>query len=150
MYTIDEVYALAVQIEKNGESFYREGLKKVSSPRVKALLERLADDEKKHIETFTQMREGLKNNPALAIEPANDVLLNILGDQSFSLKETNLADLDSEGLIQAALEFERDTILFYELLRSLTLDAETTAQLDHIILEEKRHIEALEEMGAEV
>ncbi|MCJ7595287.1 MAG: ferritin family protein [Desulfobacterales bacterium] len=113
MYTIDEVYGLAIQIEKNGENFYREGLKKISSPQVKALLERLADDEKKHIETFTQMKEALKQNPALPDEPPNAVLLNILGDQSFSLKETDLAAIDSEELIQAALEFEKDTILFF-------------------------------------
>jgi len=148
MYTVDEIFSFALQIERNGESFYRRGLEEVSDPRVKALLLRLADDERRHTETFARMREDLKGKPAAG--PLNPVLLDILGDQSFSLKETDLTRIDTTALIQAALEFENDTILFYELLRGLTLDGGTSAQLERIIGEERRHIEILEEMGAGV
>ena len=52
---------------------------------------------------------------------------------------------DVEALLQLCIEFEKDTILFYEMIGSFIEDNETSEKLDEIIEEENRHIELLEE-----
>ena len=48
MFTLNEIYDLAIQIEKNGEDYYREAEKKVSETSLKDQFLRLADQEAKH------------------------------------------------------------------------------------------------------
>jgi rubrerythrin len=50
-----------------------------------------------------------------------------------------------EALIQLAIEFEKDSILFYEMIGSFIEDTETSEKLNEIIAEENRHIELLED-----
>jgi rubrerythrin len=77
---------------------------------------------------------------------SGSILQGILGDQSFSLKEADLSKIDSmEALIQLAIEFEKDSILFYEMIGSFIEDTETSEKLNEIIAEENRHIELLED-----
>jgi rubrerythrin len=76
----------------------------------------------------------------------SSILQSILGDQSFSLKEADLSKIDSvEAYIQLAIEFEKDSILFYEMIGSFIEDTETSEKLNEIIAEENRHIELLED-----
>jgi rubrerythrin len=77
---------------------------------------------------------------------SGSILQSILGDQSFSLKEADLSKIDGvEALIQLAIEFEKDSILFYEMIGSFIEDSETSEKLNEIIAEENRHIELLED-----
>ncbi|MBU2498535.1 MAG: ferritin family protein [Proteobacteria bacterium] len=149
MYTVSEILALAIQLEKNGEKFYREGLKRVSNPQMVSLLRRLAEEELKHIETFSEMKKRASGDQPFTDEAGQSILVGIVGDQTFSLKEENLETLGGpEELIQIALEFERDTILFFGFLRTLAQKDGAIKELDVIIEEENRHINLLEEMGA--
>ena len=59
MFTLGEIIDLAIRIEKNGESTYRKAQKEVSSSKVSAMLEWLADDEAKHEKWFTELRENV-------------------------------------------------------------------------------------------
>ena len=134
MFTIREIYALAVQIEKNGEAFYRDAVKKVPSPSLQALFERLAEEEVSHRETFQHKEAALSNsepNVSGHGEIGTPILQELLGDQAFSLKE-------------AALEFERDTILFYDMISAFIEDAQTLARIREIKEEESQHIALLE------
>ena len=70
----------------------------------------------------------------------------ILGEESFSLKEADLKNLGGiENLINLAIEFERDTVLFFEMFESFLEDRESLEHLNKIIEEEKRHIQVLVE-----
>ena len=146
MFSLREIYDLAIRIEKNGERFFREARKQVSDEGLKSMLTRLADDEVKHEEFFRRKKEALvlkAEDPEME-EAASLILRGILGDQTFSLKEVNPADLKSlEEMIKLAIEFERDTVLFYEILSPLLTIKETLKGLGEIIQEEKRHIEIL-------
>jgi len=50
-----------------------------------------------------------------------------------------------ESLIELAVELEKDTILFYQMLQAFIEDSDTLAGLNEIIAEENRHIEMLRE-----
>jgi rubrerythrin len=148
MFTIREIYALAVQIEKNGEAFYRNAVKKVSSVDLQALFERLAEDEVSHRETFQLKEAALSSSEPNASGQGGTgtaVLQELLGDQAFSLKEVDLSTLKKqEDLIAAAVEFERDTILFYDMISAFIEDAQTLARISEIREEESQHIALLE------
>lgn len=148
MFSLSEVFGLAIQIEKNGEQYYRDAMKKVSNPSLHSMLEWLAEQEKKHQSWFSERKENLDTegeDPEMA-EMGSSILQGILGDQSFSLKEADLSEIEGvEALIELAVEFEKDSILFYEMIGSFIEDFETSEKLNEIIAEENRHIELLED-----
>ena len=82
---------------------------------------------------------------ALNLTPASAILQGILGDQTFSLKEADPADLKSEkDLLNLAIEFEKDTVIFYEMLTPLVTGSQALKGLEEIVQEEKHHIEMLQ------
>jgi len=148
MFSAKEIFDLAVKIEENGERFYRNALTGISDTRLRDLFGWLADEEVKHREWFMKNREKLpaeKSGLSLQ-EEESAILASIVGDQTFSLDEADLSEFHhSEDLIALAQEFEKDTILFFEMIRSAVSDPETLKHLDEIIEEEHRHIQLLDE-----
>ena len=149
MFEIIEIIDLALQIEKNGERLYRNALKRVTNPAVYTLLQKLADEELDHVEWFSNLRQKIKSptdNPEL-VETGKAILNSILGDQSFSLKDVDFSKIDRvDDLMKLAMEFEKDTILFYELIRPLIENTEELEHLDKIIAEENQHIQHFQEI----
>lgn len=148
MFTLREIVRLAVQVEQNGEKVYREAQEAASNPAVGSLLERLADDEARHAEWFEGLETQVPHTPA---DPelekmAETILSDILADQSFSLKDADFSQLKgTQDLLDLAIEFEQDTVIFYQMLSSFVDDEEIRNHLNTIIEEEKRHIQALQE-----
>lgn len=148
MFTIQEILDIAIRIEKNGEKFYREAMAKVSDDSVTALLEWLADAEVEHWQGFTKLKQSLEADAgSRELEEMSGALLqDILGDQKFSLSDIDLSEVHGvERLLELAVEFENDTILFFEMISGLIDDSETLAWLETIIREERHHIHVLEE-----
>jgi rubrerythrin len=74
------------------------------------------------------------------------LLRDAIGVQNFALKDADFSDMNRlEDLLTLAIEFEKDTVLFYTMLRSFIEDQETLDQLDAIIAEENRHAQLLQE-----
>jgi rubrerythrin len=74
------------------------------------------------------------------------MLQGLVGDQMFSLGDADLSEMEKvASLIDLAVEHEKDTILFYELLQSLIDSPRDSEVLDKIIAEEYRHIELLQD-----
>jgi hypothetical protein len=77
-------------------------------------------------------------------EMGRSILGRILGDQSFSLQDADFSSIDQvRDLLELAIEFERDTVLFYEMIRAFMEEEDTEALnvLEKIIDEENRHIQ---------
>lgn len=144
MFTIADVVDLAVQIEKNAEQVYRNAATKVSDSRLSSMLLRLADEELKHAKWFSEFRErvGKTASTDLQLEKMGKRLLqDTLGDQTFSLGDVDLSSLkDIKDLLQVAIEFQQDTVLFYEMMKSFVDEHETLHGLNTIIEEENSHI----------
>ena len=74
------------------------------------------------------------------------VFRSILGDQTFSLKEVDFTKISKiVDVLEKAIEFEKDTILLYEMLGGFIDDQKTLRQLESIIREEKQHVELLKD-----
>ena len=150
MFSLAEVYDLGIRIEKNGEKFYRDALKQAWSKPIADMLGLLAEEEVKHVDFFVKRLDALKQereNP-LMDEMSTSLLKDIMGDQTFSLKETDVSTLRSvDELVALAIEFEKDTILFYEMIGSFMTDEEAHRELKSIIEEEERHVRLFESYG---
>lgn len=148
MFTLKEISELAVQIEINGETVYREVAAKVTDPALKNTLEGMAQDEQQHARWFRRLSSAKGSSTQSAdneLEATGRALLTeILSDQTFSLSAEQLKDARTVAeVIAQAEEFEKDTILFYEMLADFVAESEGAAQLREIIAEEHRHIEQL-------
>jgi rubrerythrin len=53
-------------------------------------------------------------------------------------------------LIELAIEHEKDTIIFYQMIQSFVDDPEIAKELDEIIAEEEQHIKLLAECETEM
>ncbi|MBW1788288.1 MAG: ferritin family protein [Deltaproteobacteria bacterium] len=150
MFTSREIIDLAVRIEKNGEAVYRKAMNEVSDLSLQSLLRRFADDEAEHTVWFSELLSRLPDGPAAdeALQDmAKSILEGILGDQSFSLQEADFSRMEHvDQLIGTALEFEKDTILFYEMIGAMIQEPDIQARLREIIEEEQRHVRQLEKL----
>jgi len=148
MFSAREILDFAIRIERNAEDLYREAASKMENPEIGSLLLYLADQEKNHREWFQQRKETirLEGDQAEMERLYGSLLRDMIGDQTFSLAEADLSRMDQvKALLELAVEFENDTILFYETLHSLIDDAHAAARLREIIADENEHIQMLNE-----
>jgi rubrerythrin len=148
LFSLNEILDMAIRIEKNGEAAYRVAIKKISDPALVSALEWMADEEAKHVRWFMELKHDVETtagNPFVQ-EMDGDFFRDFMSDQSFSLREVDFSKVDRvDELIDIFIEFEEDSILFYDLLQPFVQDQDTLAQLERIKEEEKRHIEQLRE-----
>lgn len=148
MFTALELFGLAVQVEVNGERFYRYALDRVERASLKEMLGWLADEEARHREAFSAILEKhrAKKKPR-AIPVLNDSLLrSAMGRHAFSLDELRLESIkDEDELIRAAIVFEEDSIQFFEFISSFVSDPRALSIIEEIRTEESNHIRLLSE-----
>jgi rubrerythrin len=151
MFSAEEIIDLAIQIEENGEKVYRTAMDKISDPSLSSLLEWLADEEARHRDWFNELKNTIESSAVdpLLEERGKSILRSVVGEQSFSLDEADFSRIDTvKDLLRLAIEFEQDTILFYEMIQSFVQDHEARDHLRKIIEEENRHIMLLEKYRA--
>jgi rubrerythrin len=148
VFEIKEILELAIRLEKNGEATYRKAMASSSDESMKALLQWMADEEVSHREWFAALKSDLNNgvkNPFIE-EMGRQVFKDLVGGQSFSLKDVDFSKVSSpHELIGIFIEFEQDTVLFYELIAPFIEEEDTAGHLQKIIAEENRHIDRLRE-----
>jgi rubrerythrin len=144
-----EILDLAIRFETNGEATYRRAMEVCADKALQSLLGWMAGEEMLHARWFTQLKDGLESgsrNPFME-EMGRELFSDVVGGQSFSLKEVDFAQVRSpRELVAIFIEFERDTVLFYEMIAPFVEEAGTRAQLEAIIAEENKHIERLTEI----
>jgi rubrerythrin len=148
MFSIREIIDMAIQLEKNAETFYRAALTEMSTPSLEPVLLCLADEERNHAEWFEKLKRVAEEVKARGQrgDLSGEVLRSLVGDQRFSLDEVDLSKIEGvQELIELAIEHEKDTIIFYQMLQSFMDDPQTVNELDEIIDEENKHIKLLAE-----
>lgn len=149
MFNAKELYDLAIRIEENGERFYRQAVQEVDDPALKDLLKWNADEELAHRRFFMDKKKAARGADAidgqLIDQMESFVLSDAVSEHAFSLEEADFSKIpDTSALIRTAIGFERDSIMFYEIVGSFISDDETLRAVEGIMEEERRHIELLE------
>ncbi|MFZ0610800.1 MAG: ferritin family protein [Desulfobacterales bacterium] len=146
VFSANEILDMAIRLEKNGETIYRDAIEKVRDPDLSLLLEWMADEEARHAHWFSKMRSRLileSPDPQTA-KMGRDMLDNLLAGQSFSLEEVDFGRIDHiNAMLAKFIEFEKDTILFYQMLEAFIQEESARVELKKIVAEEEQHIEKL-------
>jgi len=145
-FNANEVFVMAEQMERNGAKFYRKAAKEVSEPDNKKLLDDLAAMEDQHEKTFIAMRKELseKEKEQTVFDPAGEAVLYLhaLADtRVFFKKDIEVASM--EGILKAAIEAEKDSIIFYLGMKAAIPENLGKHRIENIIKEEMGHIKIL-------
>lgn len=149
MFSANEILDMAIKLEKNGEAVYRDAIKKVSNPELIALLEWMADEEVKHANWFTELKLKLdqKGVNSFMEEMRRELFNDLLGGKSFFLKDVDFSLVSEiDDLIAIFVEFEKDSVRFYQILEPFIGDPVSLESLKKIIDEENCHIKRLQEI----
>lgn len=153
LFSANEILDMAIKLEKNGEVTYRDAIEKVTNPELIILLEWMADEEVKHANWFAELKLKLdqKNVNPFMEKMSRELFNDLLGDKNFSLKDVDFSSVNEiVDLIAIFIEFEKDSVRFYQVLEPFIEDPVCLESLKKIIDEEKRHIKRLQElMGRE-
>ena len=147
MFNASEIIDIAIRLEENAAAVCRQAIDRVLPPQIQSLLEWMIEEEMRHAAWFADLQRRVAGPPPNPIVRAmkREMLGQMIGGQSFSLKQVDFGALGSiEELIDVLVEFEKDTILFYEMLDAFIAEADARSQLQRIIAEEKSHITRLE------
>jgi rubrerythrin len=146
-----EVLDMAVNLERNGISFYSKAAQQAADPSLAKLLSGLVEMERAHERTFSELRAHLSPEQR-QIELADkegvsaayiDSLLHgqVVFDPGFDAQSWLEAHPTPAEMLRKAVGFEKDTVMFYMSIRELMLPVQaSTAKIDTIIAEEKRHV----------
>ncbi|MGD2142905.1 MAG: ferritin family protein [Anaerolineae bacterium] len=140
---------MAMRVEENGEAYYKAAAQQSDDPGVEELFRDLAGRERAHYRTFKSLAERVQPGPELPDELYGDyqAYLEAALDQAlFSGPEKALRRAEQaegrEAVLQAAMGFEKDTMLFYYDLREMVSESDRET-ISVIIREEKQHLRRL-------
>ncbi len=151
-FNADEIYALAIQIEKNGAAFYRKAMEFITDEGSQTFLRGLAFMEDGHVEIFSKMRSELseEDQQETTFDPegqAGEYLKVMAGGYVFKVDENPADKLTGKesmkDVLDIAIGLEKDSIVFYLGMKEMVSSQSGKDKVDAIIKEEMRHITML-------
>lgn len=147
----DDVFAMAVRMEENGEAFYKGAAEQTTDPDTKKLLEDLAQMEAGHIAIFKKLRSRLPGSwPADAIWDPEGLAASYLqataDSHIFTMEsaEGRLPDVKTaRDALNMALQFEKDSVAFFIGMKHILPDEGGKSEIDQLIESEMAHISML-------
>jgi rubrerythrin len=149
MFSAQEIFDIAIRLEKNGEKTYRDARHHVPDDELNTLLDWIAQEEHEHARWFTELKSRLtqEEDHHLMAELSRALVEDVVQGQAFSLQEVNFETIHTpDKMIRTFIGFENDTIAFYEILKTFINDTAITNQLEQIIKEEKKHMASFREL----
>ncbi len=152
-----EIIKIAMEDEKDGINFYRKMLENSSSPKAKEVFRYLCHEEEKHwdylennlLPAFEQGKIDLKDEELVVAYLKRLNKMEIFPEGEEIEKMTNDLNYDFEA-VRVAIDIEKKAVLFYEKLFEATRESEGKEVLKKIIDEEKKHVEVLRKLQADI
>jgi len=148
VYSVNEVIEMAVQIEKNGYAYYHEATKRKDlDPKAREFIEYLRDQELNHEKTFLNLRDDTDMG-VLELSPdwelVAEYLKTIVDGRIFSNEHSAIKKAaeakDLLEIVDNAITFEKDTLLYFHAINDSITNAKTKTALRRIINEEVSHV----------
>ncbi len=149
-FNADEVFEMALQIERNGANFYRRVAEFAAN--AKTILLELAAMEDDHFQTFSKMRAALteEERKEMTYDPYDELplYLRALADKNVFDTKTDPSQRltgkeNIEDILRFALGMEKDSIVFYLGLQDLIPARLGGDRLKDIVKEEMGHVSTL-------
>jgi len=147
-----EVFDMAIKIEENGKKFYDEAVKLVDDPEVKKLFSDLAIEEVLHKARFESLKAQLPGEAATptVFDPEHEMnaYIKALADQHVFRTAEDLtvrmaAVKDARSALRMAIEFEKDSVIFFLTMQDATDDHKGQAFISALVKEEQEHLRRL-------
>ena len=145
-----ELMDMAIRIEKQGQAFYQACLSTTGNERMRTVFGYLLKQEIEHARVFSRMKANLKPDQPLPESYPGElhhyldafVKGEIFDDPEAAEKLVQTLE-DEEDAVEAALDIEKQSILFYSGIKSMIRRIEAE-EVDRIIAEEHDHIRRLQ------
>ena len=153
IFNFQEIFQIGLEIEQNGERFYREASARARKAPVKAVFSELAAWETAHVHLFEKLRQEAQaaeqGSAALVSEgEALDHLRALAGSHLFKQDKnpSALAALcqNEKEALETALRFENEAIELYTAMKKAVPESLGKVHIEPLILEEERHVSILQ------
>jgi rubrerythrin len=148
-FSIKEIVDIGIQIEENGETFYKIVSDKIKSDKAKDIFIFLANEEIKHVEMFKSIANEVEANQKDDGEYNEDYFSYVkalASEHLFTSKGQGeiLAQKVSTDIeaIEIGINFEKDSIIFYQEMSKMVKDNDLKI-LNKVIEQEKSHLTKL-------
>jgi len=151
-FNADEIFQMGLQIEVNGKAFYEAMVKKSEDIAIQQFFTNLAQWESEHIRFFTKLRESLPDSArrGSGYDPGQELFtyLQATADSHVFIKNQDIHALASRcstvmDALDLAMAFEKDSVVFYTLMKKVTPEEFGKKEIDRLIDEEIGHIAML-------
>lgn len=151
-FNADELFEIAVNIERNGAAFYRKAADQFGKGPAATLFRKLATAEVAHEKVFTELRSLLddEDRAATVFDPNQESVayLRAFADQHVFDTSIQPADVLSgdetpSDVLRMAIGLEKDSIVFYLGLKGAMTKKKNRDNLEAVIQEEMRHVAIL-------
>ncbi|MFH1378107.1 MAG: ferritin family protein [Planctomycetota bacterium] len=146
-FTVEEALGIAVRIEKNAQEYYRRASEIVTDIRAKVILKDLALWEVRHETLFRKLEKEVidsKINSSGVMSDVAGYLAAVADSSIFNISrfDSQLKDLpnDAHAILIEALNREKDSVVFYTLLKKAIPGDKRKEAVEEVISEEIIHI----------
>lgn len=135
------IYDYAMQMEKDGENYYRDSAQKINNAGLKKILGMLADAEVKHYDILQKMKKNEKTQA-----PHTEILSNVknIFVEMQEAKDTVGVNISQKELYKKAQEIEKKSQEFYSEKATEVSDQSQKELFLKVAEEEKKHYWILE------
>ena len=136
------VFEFAMQMEKDGEKFYRQIAEKTKNPGLKKIFTTLADEEVEHYKTFKKYYEKtpVQVSESNVFEKAKNIFIEMKDAGGLDIA----AETPQHEAYQKAMEAEKEAYTFYEQKAEETDSPDEKLVFLSFAHEERRHYRLLE------
>lgn len=148
-FSIEEVFEIAEQIERNGAQYYQKAANQVTDQNYNRLFLDLVDMEEKHERVFAYLKEKITERKlapdyldpdASAVRYLRTFADGAVFDLNVDPSEYLSTNRSLEDILNYAIGLEKDSIVFYYGIQELIPEDLGKEQIQTIIREEMKHI----------
>lgn len=151
LFSASDVLETAIQIEKNGATFYDNLARSTTNFQARSVYTDLLGQERKHQATFEEMLASVAaQQEGQRLFEDRSRFIKSLAEGAIFTGQKVITDLAKRAMsdaeaVQVGIGFEKDSILYYTEMREIVRQVDRDV-VDRVIGEEKKHLSILTEL----
>ena len=144
-FNADEIFEMALDIERQGIRFYSKASDLFSDPRIKNMLLGLARMEEEHEHVFSSLRDSLLSEESYsdAYDPDGVAATHLRAMTNGAVFDAAIALTGTEAIediLKKGIDAEKNSIVFYTGIKRIVPENLGREKVDKIIEEEMKHV----------
>jgi rubrerythrin len=136
-----EAISMAVNLEIKGRQFYLQAAEHTENPTGKAVFQKLADEELRHLRAFLAMAQKTSLAPTLP-ESVAKLALPLFDQQALAAQQR--ASADELEALRIAMQQEKEALLFFEQAAAAVNEEDVRKIFNHVREQESYHYDLLQ------